>query len=82
VSALRSNRTQALGMGTIRAQMHLRQLCVDRNMLTVSEPEVLVAGADEKSDGAGRLTHSATRHFVGLLMEALLEWTRKVRQAA
>lgn len=65
--------------GTVRAQMHLRQLCLDHAILAVSEPGVLVAGADEKFDEAGRLTHNATRHFVGLLMEALLEWTQKVR---
>jgi len=68
--------------GTVRAQMHLRQLCVDHNMLAVNQPEVLVARAREKFDEEGRLTHDVTRHFVGLLMEALLEWTRKVEEDA
>jgi chromate reductase len=68
--------------GTVRAQMHLRQLCVDHNMLAVNQPEVLVARAREKFDEEGRLTHDVTRHFVGLLMEALLEWTRKVEENA
>jgi chromate reductase len=68
--------------GTVRAQMHLRQLCVDHNMLAVNQPEVLVARAHEKFDEEGRLMHGVTRHFVGLLMEALLDWTRKVEEDA
>lgn len=62
--------------------MHLRQLCVDHNMLAVNQPEVLVARAHEKFDDEGRLTHDVTRHFVRLLMEALLEWTWKVEEDA
>jgi len=65
--------------GTVRAQMHLRQLCVDQKMPAVSEPEVLVADADEKFDDQGRLTHDVTRYFVSELMESLVAWTRKVQ---
>jgi len=68
--------------GTVRAQMHLRQLCVDHDMLAINQPEVLVARAHEKFDEEGRLMHEVTRHFVGLLMEALLTWTRKVEEDA
>lgn len=62
--------------------MHLRQLCVDRDMAAVKQPEVLVAGADEKFDEKGHLTYDVTRHFVRLLMEMLLDWTFRVREDA
>lgn len=64
--------------GTVRAQMHLRQVCVYNEMLAVNRPQVLVARAAEKFDEQGRLTHDVTRRFVRQLMEALLDWTRSL----
>jgi chromate reductase len=65
--------------GTVRAQLHLRQVCVYTNMLPINKPEVLVARAQEKFDSRGRLTDDATRGFVRDLMTALGDWTRRVR---
>lgn len=69
----------SVGMsGTARAQMHFRQVCVFTNMLPLNKPQVQVAHAAEKFDSGGRLIDEDTRHFVRLLTQALLEWTRKL----
>jgi chromate reductase len=65
--------------GTVRAQMHLRQVCVFTNMLPVNRPGVLVARAAEKFDEQGRLTDETTQRFVRLLMEALVGWTLRLQ---
>jgi chromate reductase len=65
--------------GTVRAQMHLRQVCVYTNMFPINKPEVLVARAQEKFDAEGRLTDETTRGFVRDLLIALADWTRKCR---
>ncbi len=68
--------------GTVRAQMHLRQVCVYTNMLPVNRPQVLVARAQRKFDEAGRLQDQKTRGFVRQQMEALIAWTRRVQESA
>ena len=69
----------SIGMsGTARAQMDLRQLCVFTNMLPLNKPQVLIARAAEKFDPDGRLIDEDSRHYVRLLTQALLEWTRKL----
>lgn len=65
--------------GTIRAQLHLRQVCVFTNMLPLNKPEVLVARAMEKFDEELRLTDVPTRELLRDLMKALDGWTRKLR---
>jgi chromate reductase len=65
--------------GTVRAQMHLRQVCVFTNMLPLNKPGVLVAHAGEKFDERGRLTDETTQRFVRLLLEALVAWTLRLR---
>ncbi|NJC98436.1 MAG: NADPH-dependent FMN reductase [Anaerolineales bacterium] len=64
--------------GTIRAQMHFRQVCVFTNMLPLNKPQVFVTHSAEKFDPDGRLTDEDTREHVRKLTEALLEWTRKL----
>jgi chromate reductase, NAD(P)H dehydrogenase (quinone) len=65
--------------GTARAQLQLRQALVYNNCPMVLKPEVLVAKAKERFDESGRLTHEATRKFVGQLLESLVELTRRYR---
>lgn len=61
-------------MGTVRAQLHLRQIAVYTNMLTLNKPEVLIANAREKFDKDGNLTDESTREHVRKLLEAFSGW--------
>jgi len=63
--------------GTARAQSQLRQAMVYNGCPMVLKPEVLVSNAEERFDGEGRLTHEATRKFIGQLLESLADLTRR-----
>ncbi len=65
--------------GTIRAQLHLRQVCVAVNMLPLNRPELLIMKASEKFDSAGRLIDEPTRQRLRELLPALQDWTNKLR---
>ncbi|MBU0496197.1 MAG: NAD(P)H-dependent oxidoreductase [Chloroflexi bacterium] len=64
--------------GTVRAQLHLRQVCVFTQMLQLAKPEVLVTRARAKFDAEGQLADEDTREHVRRLLEALAEWTRRL----
>ncbi len=64
--------------GTIRAQMHFRQVCAFTNMFPLNKPVVTVANASIKFDPEGRLVDKDAREFVRQLTQALLEWTRRL----
>lgn len=66
-------------LGSARAQYHLRQSCVYLNMFVINQPEVLIASADKKFDGEGRLTDEPTRRFVAQLLAALADWTKRLK---
>jgi chromate reductase len=68
-------------LGTARAQYQLRQTLTALNCYTLNQPEVLVGGAPEKFDGAGRLTDAATRADVAAMLRAFGEWIRKISPA-
>jgi chromate reductase len=65
--------------GTVRAQYHLRQTCVCLNMFPVNRPEVLIAGVDRKFDAEGRLTDETTRKILAQLLQALADWTERLK---
>ncbi len=69
------------GFGTARAQYHLRQVCVYLNMLPLNRPEVMIPQAQNKFDAEGRLTDEPTGKFIGELLVALGEWTRRLKAA-
>jgi len=65
--------------GTIRAQMAFRQVCVFTNMHPVKKPEVLVNNAQQRFDSdGGKLIDPDSRKFLAQLLEALLDWTRRL----
>lgn len=64
--------------GTARAQSQLRQAFVFTNTPVLPQPEVLVFRAPEKFNEQGALTHEKTREFVGLLLDGLADWTRRL----
>jgi chromate reductase, NAD(P)H dehydrogenase (quinone) len=68
--------------GTVRSQMHLRQVCVYTNMLPINKPQVLVARARSKFDEDGKLVDETTQGFVRQLLEALVEWALRLQGGA
>jgi len=65
-------------IGTARAQYHLRQMMVFLNMFPVNQPEVMIANASERFDADGNLTDEATKNFIRQLLQALVDWTRRI----
>lgn len=65
-------------LGTVRAQLHLRQVCVFTNMLPLNRPEVFVTRAAGKFDATGRLTDEETRQRVRTLLDALIAWADRL----
>ena len=68
--------------GTARAQLALRQAFVFTETFALLRPEVLVNRAGEKFDADGELTDEKTREFVRSLLQALAEWTIRLRMPA
>lgn len=68
--------------GTLRAQLHLRQILVHVGALPLGKPEVLVAHAEQAFDSNGRLIDEVARSFLRDLLLALADWVRKVAPAA
>lgn len=66
--------------GTLRAQLHLRQILTHVGALTLGKPEVLVGRAEQVFDARGHLVDETARGFLGDLLIALAEWTLRVSQ--
>ena len=62
--------------GTLRAQLHLRQILTHVGALTLPKPEVLVARAGQAFAPDGDLVDEAARGFLRDLLVALADWTR------
>lgn len=67
--------------GTLRAQLHLRQVLTHVGALPLGKPEVLVARAEQAFDAEGRLVDAAARGFLQDLLIALAQWTQRVSPA-
>ncbi len=64
--------------GTVRAQLHLRQIATELDTLTLNKPEVLVARPWEKFDAEGNLTDEASRQALRALLEAFAAWIKRL----
>ena len=64
--------------GTVRAQLHLRQILTHAGALTLGKPEVLVRGAKHVFDAQGHLVDPTTCGFLRDLLIALVEWTQRI----
>jgi chromate reductase len=67
------------GFGTVRAQLHLLQICASLNMLPLNRPRVLITHAREKFVD-GSLVDENTRGQLRALLEALADWTRRLKR--
>ena len=62
--------------GTMRAQLHLRQICVQLGAIPLSEPEVYVTFAAGKFNALGELTDQTSLELTKQLLHNLVDWTR------
>lgn len=61
--------------GTVRAQLHLRQIAVNTKMLVVPGPEVVISSIPNKPfTDQGELADPNSKMFLGQLLEAFEEW--------
>lgn len=67
------------GMGTSRAQYHLRQVCVCLNLHVLNKPEVFVNAFVGHFNEAGDLTDPGVQTLVGEQMQALVRLTERLR---
>jgi chromate reductase len=61
--------------GTMRAQLHLRQICVQLGAIPLPEPEVYVTFAAGKFNSLGELTDQNSLDLTKQLLVNLVEWT-------
>jgi chromate reductase len=66
-------------IGTAVAQYELRRYLGVLNALVMNQPSVMIGQAGQKFDEQGRLTDQPTREFIGKMLVALAEWTRRCR---
>jgi len=62
--------------GTMRAQLHLRQVCVQLGAIPLPAPEVYITFAEGKFNNLGELTDPTSLDQLRQLLGALVEWTR------
>jgi chromate reductase len=67
-------------LGGARAQYHLRQSFIFLNMHPLNRPEVMMSFAREHVDANGNLTDETTRQLIQQLLEALVQWARKLKE--
>lgn len=65
--------------GTLRAQLHLRQIMSHVNAQVVNKPEVYVMQAQAKFDANGRLVDENSRGFLRDLLINLVQLTRQLK---
>jgi chromate reductase len=65
--------------GTVRAQLHLRQVCVFLDLYPLNRPEILVRDPAAKFDAAGRLVDEPTRELLRQFAANLVAWTKRIR---
>jgi len=67
-------------IGTARMQYHLRQIMVFLDMHPINKPEVMITNAAGKFDAQGNLTDDKTKDFIQLMLQSLVDWTKKITQ--
>ncbi|WXG39601.1 MAG: NAD(P)H-dependent oxidoreductase [Candidatus Freyarchaeum deiterrae] len=65
--------------GAAKAQYHLRQICVTLNMHPMNAPEFFLTNATEKFDDKGKLKDQQTREILKLVLQYLVNWTRRLK---
>jgi chromate reductase, NAD(P)H dehydrogenase (quinone) len=67
-------------LGGVRAQYHLRHMCVSLNCFALNTPQVYITEAPKKFDAEGRLTDQGTRDLIRQFLtdfkSFILRWQR------
>ncbi len=66
-------------LGTARAQYHLRQCFLFLNGHVLNKPEVMIGSAAARFDANGTLTDETTQGMIRAQLEALRNWTLRLR---
>ena len=69
-------------LGGVRAQYHLRHMCVSLNCFPLNTPQVYITEAPKKFDAEGRLTDQPARDLIRQLMTELKSFTLRWRRGA
>lgn len=69
----------ASGLGTVRSQVHMREIVTGMGMHLMARPEVYVGGAEGKFDASFRLTDARARETIGRMLQGLVAWTRRLQ---
>jgi chromate reductase len=67
------------GMGTVRAQLHLRDVAITTGLHVLNQPEIFIGRAAEKFDDELRLTDEPTRAILARMLQRLVHWTRAIQ---
>jgi chromate reductase, NAD(P)H dehydrogenase (quinone) len=67
------------GMGSARAQYHLRQVCVFLNIHLINKPEVFSNAFNGSFDDEGHLIDERIQGLIQEQLKALKFWTQRVR---
>lgn len=68
------------GMGTSRAQYHLRQVCVYVNLHPLNTPEVFANAFTNSFDGEGNLVDAKIQENIVAQLKALVAWTTQLQK--
>ena len=66
-------------LGGARAQYHLRQSFIFLEMYPLNRPEIMMPFAQDNVDANGNVTNEQTKRLIRELLEALVQWTRKLK---
>jgi len=61
--------------GTMRAQLHLRQIFVQIGMVALPEPEIYVTFAKDKFNALGELSDQTSLDLMRQLLDNLVDWS-------
>lgn len=67
------------GMGTARAQYHLRQVCVYLDLHPLNKPEIFANAFSGSFDGEGNLVDSTLQELIVEQLLALQKWANTIR---
>lgn len=68
------------GMGTSRAQYHLRQSCVYLNLHPLNKPEVFANAFSGAFDGEGNLVDEKIQGLIKSQLAALVSWAEQLKK--